>query len=143
MKEWSLLLFTNWLYQTLGSPEFNEDSVNDEHKDRLKSLKKEISDLTEAILKASEKTVLIRSRDEKIRAYALERANGVCELCGNPAPFFKKNGEPYLESHHIKALKDGGPDSIYNVVGLCPNCHRKMHSLGLEKDIALLKEKAK
>ena len=69
------------------------------------------------------------------------RAKGICELCEQEAPFKKPDGKPYLEVHHIVQLAKGGPDTISNAVALCPNCHRKMHSLGLEEDIKLLKDK--
>ena len=77
-------------------------------------------------------------RSPVVKAYVLKRANGVCELCEQPAPFNKKNGEPYLEVHHVKQLADGGDDTIKNAVALCPNCHRRMHSLGLKSDIKKL-----
>ena len=81
-------------------------------------------------------------RDEYIKLYALERAKGKCQLCEKPAPFLKKDGNPYLEVHHIDYLADNGSDTIDNVAALCPNCHRKMHSLELQKDIDKLKEVA-
>lgn len=74
-------------------------------------------------------------RDRHVSEYAKCRAKGFCQLCGNPAPFFDKNGRPYLEAHHIIRLADGGDDSIDNVVGLCPNCHRQMHCLNLDEDV--------
>ena len=61
-------------------------------------------------------------------------------LC--PAPFIDKNGVPFLETHHIKWLSEGGDDSIQNTVALCPNCHRKMHSLNRKADINKLTAKA-
>lgn len=140
---WSLLLLEYYLYQTFGRPNLKEEPEIEKHDEELKGIKQEIASLTDAISKTTESTVLLRSRDAKIREYALERANGVCELCGSPAPFFKKNGEPYLEVHHIIPLAAGGADSINNVVALCPNCHRKMHSLELDEDILFLKSKAK
>lgn len=66
------------------------------------------------------------------------RANGICQLCNNPAPFRDNNNEPYLESHHIKWLSRGGQDTIENTVALCPNCHRKMHILDNTSDVELL-----
>jgi 5-methylcytosine-specific restriction enzyme A len=69
-------------------------------------------------------------------------ANGKCRLCEAPAPFLDKDGEPYLECHHIEWLSQGGEDSIENAVALCPNCHRKMHVLNLTKDIRKLKRAA-
>lgn len=67
--------------------------------------------------------------------YAKQRANGICQLCHLPAPFIDRDGKPYLESHHIIWLSDGGEDSISNTVALCPNCHRKMHALNLDDDV--------
>jgi len=48
------------------------------------------------------------------------------------------NNEPYLEVHHIIWLSKGGDDDIDNTVALCPNCHKKMHILNLDKDIEYL-----
>jgi len=67
------------------------------------------------------------ARSQTIKAYALRRADGVCEGCGSPAPFEKPSGEPFLEVHHIYRLSDGGPDAPDAVAALCPNCHRRAH----------------
>ena len=83
-------------------------------------------------------TTTTYQRDPNVVNYTLKRANGICELCEQPAPFQKKNGEPYLEVHHVVQLSKGGYDTIENAVALCPNCHRKMHSLGLKSDIEKL-----
>lgn len=82
-------------------------------------------------------------RNAYISEYAKRRADGVCQLCGQAAPFQGKDGQPYLETHHIKWLSEGGSDTIDNTVALCPNCHRKMHVLNIETDRAILMEKAK
>lgn len=67
-------------------------------------------------------------RDPRVAAYALLVAKGICADCNNPGPFTsKRTNMKYLEVHHIKQLKDGGGDTIDNVVALCPNCHRKRH----------------
>ena len=52
-------------------------------------------------------------RDPYISEYSKRRANGICQLCNRPAPFTDKDGDPYLESHHIVWLSNGGADSIY------------------------------
>ncbi|WP_231702590.1 HNH endonuclease [Desulfocucumis palustris] len=62
-------------------------------------------------------------------------------MCDSPAPFKDKKEEPYLETHHIEWLSQGGTDTIDNTVTLCPNCHRKMHTLNLNSDIEKLKLK--
>lgn len=73
-------------------------------------------------------------RNTYIAEYAKRRANGICQLCIQPAPFSDKNGRPYLETHHIIWLSQGGEDSVLNTVALCPNCHRKMHALDRVED---------
>ena len=85
-------------------------------------------------------TSTVYERDPDIAAYAKRRAKGKCDLCGSGAPFFDSNGYPYLESHHIQWLSEGGADEIDNVIALCPNCHRKMHVVADISDINKLKQ---
>lgn len=79
-------------------------------------------------------------RDPYIAVYAKERANGVCQLCHQDAPFRNSRGEPYLETHHIIWLSEGGADAVDNVVALCPNCHRKMHIVNDDADVRYLQK---
>ena len=106
-----------------------------------------LSELKEAAEKRSSddpgvRTVKSRTieRDEFISEYAKRLAKGRCCLCGQPAPFNKKDGTPYLETHHVIWLSKGGSDSIDNTVALCPNCHRKMHLVDDPEDVAKLKK---
>lgn len=78
---------------------------------------------------------MIYIRNSKVAAYTKIRAAGICQLCGQPAPFKDKDGEPFLENHHIVWLSGGGTDTIDNTCALCPNCHRKMHILDLQEDV--------
>lgn len=82
-------------------------------------------------------------RDAYVAEFTKRRAKGICQLCEQAAPFKNKKGKAYLETHHIEWLSKGGEDSIVNTVALCPNCHKKMHVLNIEKDIEKLKEKVK
>ncbi|MDN3276891.1 HNH endonuclease signature motif containing protein [Frankia sp. RB7] len=75
--------------------------------------------------KESQRTYYARSI--KVKAYVLRRANGICEACKKAAPFFRKDGSPYLEPHHIKRVADGGPDHPVSVGAVCPTCHRLIH----------------
>jgi 5-methylcytosine-specific restriction protein A len=75
--------------------------------------------------KESQRTYYVRSA--KMKAYVLKRANGLCEACKKAAPFFRKDGTPYLEPHHIKRVADGGPDHPTSVGAVCPTCHRLIH----------------
>ena len=72
--------------------------------------------------------------------YTKRRANGICQLFEEIAPFKDKKGNPYLENHHIIWLANGGEDTIENTVALCPNCHHKMHSLNLKEDVKKLQD---
>ncbi len=67
------------------------------------------------------------NRSTEVKRYVKARADGSCEGCGEPAPFTSKTGKPYLHAHHIHELSDGGSDTPETVVGLCPNCHYRVH----------------
>lgn len=77
-------------------------------------------------------------RSPWVAEHAKRRSKGRCDLCQEAAPFNKKDGTPFLETHHIKWLVKGGADTIENTAALCPNCHRKMHVLDDHADIKLL-----
>jgi len=64
---------------------------------------------------------------EIVKEYALRVADGVCQGCGEDAPFLDEDGEPFLEVHHLHRRSDGGADHPDNVIALCPNCHRRVH----------------
>ncbi len=66
-------------------------------------------------------------RDPNVIAWVLLRADGICEVCNNSAPFQRADGDPLLEVHHIRPLADGGPDTVDNTIANCPNCHRELH----------------
>lgn len=67
-------------------------------------------------------------RNPDVIAQTLSRAEGKCELCGQPAPFLRAaDGSPYLEVHHVVPLAQDGEDTVDNARALCPNCHRRVH----------------
>ncbi|MCO4879035.1 HNH endonuclease [Paraburkholderia caribensis] len=76
-----------------------------------------------------EQYVLTRTfiRNADVITEVLARAGGYCETCEQPAPFLRRNGEPYLEVHHVTRLADGGADTVANAIAVCPNCHRRHH----------------
>ncbi|WP_459808533.1 HNH endonuclease [Halopiger thermotolerans] len=67
------------------------------------------------------------SRSKSVKEYALRTADGVCQGCEETAPFIGRDGNPFLEVHHLYRRSDGGPDHPDNVIALCPNCHRRVH----------------
>ena len=107
------------------------------------------SDLKEKAKSASKKPKsssnihVVFVRDRYVAELAKRRARGKCELCRKAAPFRNAIGEPYLESHHIDWLAHGGSDTIENTVALCPNCHRKMHIVQDDRDVAVLKRRVR
>lgn len=115
--------------------------TRDDYEKLIESEQKRVSSLSNAELKlkanfASQKRKKYyqivskeRIRSPYVVQYVLNRADGLCDLCQQKAPFLKKDGTPYLEVHHVKWLSRGGADSIYNALALCPNCHRMVHNL--------------
>ncbi len=73
-------------------------------------------------------------RSAYVSELAKRKAEGICQLCLEPAPFSDSFGRPFLETHHIVWLSRGGADTPDNTIALCPNCHRKMHKLDNEVD---------
>ena len=65
-----------------------------------------------------------------LRAQALER-DRCCVLCGWGG-YQIGNTEPDLHPHHRKPRGQGGPDTLENLVTLCPACHRFVHENPLE-----------
>ncbi len=77
--------------------------------------------------KTSTTTTSSYARSPEVKAWVLNRANGICECCNQEAPFKTEDGRPFLEVHHILPLVDGGGDTVQNCAGICPNCHRMLH----------------
>lgn len=78
-------------------------------------------------------------RDPDLAAAVKRIAKGNCMLCKDKAPFVHL-GKPFLESHHIRPLSEGGNDNINNLVAVCPNCHRKVHHVRKKKHMKELKQ---
>jgi hypothetical protein len=71
---------------------------------------------------------IVFERNPDVVAQKLHEANGKCQRCQKPAPFYRRNDQtPYLEVHHRQPLANGGEDTVENTIALCPNCHREMH----------------
>jgi hypothetical protein len=65
-------------------------------------------------------------RNPAVRQSVLLRAAGRCEWCQEPG-FTMDDGSVFLETHHVVPLSEDGPDTIHNVVALCPDHHREAH----------------
>lgn len=73
-----------------------------------------------------------------VARYVHARANGICECCGNQAPFFEKDGTPHLELYYIPDNNGMLVDSINSVAALCPNCRNELEILKNKVDIGRL-----
>lgn len=80
-------------------------------------------------------TIIGYERNPTIRKASLNRADGVCEYCEQPARYYKSNGEPLLESHHIDAVSKGGADDVWSVAAIHPDCHAAAHHSAIKKQI--------
>lgn len=65
-------------------------------------------------------------RDAAVRSYVIQRSKGRCEHCGTLG-FELADGSFYVEAHHVIALSAQGPDTVNNVIALCPEHHRQAH----------------
>lgn len=142
MRAWSLLEYVAYLYEKFGVPPAVDKGFT-KKKTKLKSLEKELREFDKQHPKTKWTEIEITQRSALVAKIVKERAAGVCQLCNKLAPFYSKNGEPYLECHHVIWIKRDGPDEVSNAVALCPNCHKKMHILDEKADVVYLKKIAR
>jgi 5-methylcytosine-specific restriction protein A len=107
--------------EDVGTESLFEDPSLDELRNRAYAAVK----VAGTAKKDAARSVYERSRDVAI--YALKRAAGLCECCGQAAPFLNRRGRPYLEVHHTDRVSDGGIDAPAKVAAICPTCHRRIH----------------
>jgi predicted HNH restriction endonuclease len=120
--------------------ETDEEGEEEARKLPFKELKRRaLAASTNATKNPKQSTTTYHPRNGDIAAYVKEASKGLCNLCEKQAPFTHK-GKPFLESHHVKPLAKGGMDTVENTVALCPNCHRKMHSLNMASDKQKLRD---
>lgn len=124
-----------------------DDMKNPEEELRKICRQLPMKELEKAARRASGRKLQVREtkgrqpdRNIYISMYVKRLADGHCDLCGEKAPFSDKEGNPYLEEHHVKWLSEGGEDSVDNAVALCPNCHRRMHIRREDGDVRLLRD---
>jgi 5-methylcytosine-specific restriction protein A len=129
------------------APIISKDYADKPFEEKAKKARRLSDDEIKQRAQNAKKTIGVRNtisqqfdRNPWVSELAKRIANGVCQLCEEKAPFLKKSGEPYLETHHIVWLAKGGEDTIDNTVALCPNCHRKMHILNNDQDIQRLRK---
>lgn len=103
-----------------------QESISRSLEDSSKARQQRLS-LAETKPTKFQATTTVYRRNPDVVAERLFMANGFCEACGNEAPFFRDDGSPFLEVHHIIPLSENGSDVVENTLALCPNCHREAH----------------
>jgi hypothetical protein len=86
----------------------------------------------------SEQT-LVRSRN--VEAYALQRANGVCDLCGMTAGIGSDERTGGLRPFFLNDPSQ--PPTVKTVTALCPDCLERMRTAPELSDLKALKRKAR
>lgn len=66
---------------------------------------------------------------EQTREEVLARDNHECRFCGMTQEEHREENTNGLEVHHIIPTKDGGDDTIRNLVALCTSCHRTLETI--------------
>ena len=56
-------------------------------------------------------------------------ANDECQICGTS---YVSDMGSFCDIHHIKPISEGGGDKSWNIIVVCPNCHRRMHRTYIE-----------
>lgn len=130
-----------WIFPLKPAGEPDNHAENVLEKEIIKLSDKELirhSETHKPSKKMQKTETTVYYRDPYLKEIVKRIAKGHCQFCREEAPFYDKNGEPYLEEHHVQRLADGGNDTIDNVVAICPNCHRKFHVLNEPEDKIIL-----
>jgi len=74
-----------------------------------------------------EKSVEIRRRNEKAVKNLKKLYKGYCQISGKDFVFKKKDGNNYVEAHHLLPLGEGGADNAHNIIIVNALIHRMLH----------------
>jgi len=67
------------------------------------------------------------NRSERTKNIVRKRSKGICENCGKLIKIINKKGNPFIITHHIQPISEGGDDTEWNVAGICVSCHAIIH----------------
>jgi len=105
---------------------------------------KEETALVKKYLNEGEKYITEVSKRKRERALVrcrLEKDNYECQHCGFPSQIKAEIplNSILVEIHHINPIQDGERETkIEDLISLCPNCHKLVHTIGKELDFSIL-----
>jgi 5-methylcytosine-specific restriction enzyme A len=95
----------------------------------------EIDEEIEGVREGSITEVLVRKRERnpRSRMLCLSIHGEFCGVCGvNPKELYSLHNKLILEVHHIEPLSEATSARVYDpaidLIPLCPNCHRAIHT---------------
>jgi len=100
-------------------------NVKEMSKEQLFELIEEKSQYNEDMVRKDTIESGVFRRDTLLAELLKEYFNFKCIFCSNSIE--RDEGNPYIESHHIRHLSDGGSDTADNIAIVCPNCHKTFH----------------
>jgi hypothetical protein len=118
------------LQELTGDPELAFDSPVNRREAEPEEIPPEIAKLEENLEPRRKSRVVERGyeRNHKLVGLTKRRAGYRCEVKGCTVELFvKPDGHRYVEVHHLIMMAEGGPDTLENMVCLCPNHHRELH----------------
>jgi predicted HNH restriction endonuclease len=84
--------------------------------------------------KSGDNTIEYNTRNNKTDRHRAKVIKGCeCAICG-------LTYAPVLQVHHVLPLSDGGNNNIDNLVVLCSNCHKAVHSTIYSRDFTSARE---
>lgn len=104
--------------KNLGLPRTPEEAERD--------LEKISAKISNEPVKIKIKTAKVLSRNKTYSRLVKERAEYICEICGEK-PFIQRNGQPFAEAHHKFELAKTRIDNPHDMICVCPICHRILH----------------
>lgn len=121
------------MWKEIDFNSLNYSKIKQEVLTNLSNYKIEQKILTEG--KLNEKTIKIHERNSTLRIEYIKRFGVKCHLCGKE---FKKfnNTEAIIDVHHLTPIYHGERTIYFHLdkmekylLGVCPNCHRWIHSI--------------
>ena len=88
-------------------------------------------------------------RDPDVAIYVKQQAQYKCDYKATHDTFPDKNGNNFVEAHHVIPMRKQGDfpeinlDQPENVVSLCPNCHRQIHNGEADSRVTVAEQLAK